>query len=121
MGVEWQGRQLGTLGDVGIFSLGRGKNITCGSGGIIVTRSEPIAAAIDERYRRLPLPTPIEMLKDIALLFVLLAFIRPAPVLDSRRAAVAEAGRNDLSHRDFDRAALGDEGGPAAPLAQPPG
>lgn len=31
--------KLGTLGDVGFFSLGRGKNITCGSGGIIVTNS----------------------------------------------------------------------------------
>ena len=38
MGVEANGRRLGTLGDVGIFSLGRGKTITCGSGGIIVTQ-----------------------------------------------------------------------------------
>jgi len=41
-----QGRKLGTIGDVGIFSFGRGKNITCGSGGLIVTASEPIAAAL---------------------------------------------------------------------------
>src|SRR6266550_4678318 len=43
MGVDVNGRRLGTLGDVGIFSLGRGKNITCGSGGIIVTSSPAIA------------------------------------------------------------------------------
>jgi perosamine synthetase len=77
MGTAWQGRQLGTLGDVGIFSLGRGKAITCGSGGVIVTRSKPVAAAIDERYRRLSSPTPIDTLKHIALLFMQLAFIRP--------------------------------------------
>src|SRR5688572_15211615 len=77
MGTECQDRQLGTIGDVGIFSLGRGKTITCGSGGIIVTRSKPIAAAIDERYRRLPSPTAVETLKDLAMLLVLAAFIRP--------------------------------------------
>ena len=40
------GQWLGTQGDVGFFSLGRGKNITCGSGGIILTQSDQIAAAI---------------------------------------------------------------------------
>jgi dTDP-4-amino-4,6-dideoxygalactose transaminase len=77
MGTECDGRQLGTLGDVGIFSLGRGKTITCGSGGIIVTRSESIAAAIRERYRRLRRPSAVEALKDIVLLVALAAFIRP--------------------------------------------
>jgi perosamine synthetase len=77
MGTEWDGRKLGTLGDVGIFSLGRGKTITCGSGGMIVTRSTPIAAAIDGQYRRLPRPTGVETLKDLARLLVLTAFIRP--------------------------------------------
>ena len=38
--VACGGRKLGTLGDVGFFSLGRGKNISCGSGGIILTSSE---------------------------------------------------------------------------------
>jgi perosamine synthetase len=77
MGAGRQGRPLGTVGDVGIFSLGRGKTITCGSGGIIMTRSKPIAAAIDEQYRRLSSPTPVDTLKDFVLLLVLAAFIRP--------------------------------------------
>jgi perosamine synthetase len=46
MGVVHEGRKLGTLGDVGFFSLGRGKNITCGSGGIILTSSREIAESI---------------------------------------------------------------------------
>jgi dTDP-4-amino-4,6-dideoxygalactose transaminase len=50
MGVEVNGRRLGTLGDVGIFSFGRGKNISCGGGGAIVTNDERIAAAIDRVY-----------------------------------------------------------------------
>jgi dTDP-4-amino-4,6-dideoxygalactose transaminase len=32
LGVTVGGRKAGTLGDVGFFSLGRGKNITSGSG-----------------------------------------------------------------------------------------
>src|SRR5438128_7129737 len=56
MGVEDKGRRLGTIGDVGIFSLGRGKNITCGSGGIILTNSAPIARATARTYANLEIP-----------------------------------------------------------------
>ena len=46
LGIEAAGGHLGTLGDAGIFSFGRGKHLTCGSGGMVMTNSEPIAAAI---------------------------------------------------------------------------
>jgi len=46
MGVEIDGRMLGTVGDAGFFSLGRGKNISCGSGGIVVTSSPELAGAL---------------------------------------------------------------------------
>jgi len=39
-------KKLGTIGQVGIFSLGRGKNITTVDGGIIVTQSDSLAAEI---------------------------------------------------------------------------
>jgi perosamine synthetase len=77
MGAEANGRPLGTLGDVGIFSLGRGKNITCGSGGIIVTNSRQIAEPLGRLYRRLEPPTVGEQLKDFARLVVMAIFIRP--------------------------------------------
>jgi dTDP-4-amino-4,6-dideoxygalactose transaminase len=77
MGAEADGRALGTLGDVGIFSLGRGKNITCGSGGVIVTRSDQIAGAIDRRYRQIGVPTPAEVVKDLVQLALMAVFIRP--------------------------------------------
>lgn len=51
MGVESDsGVKLGTQGDVGFFSLGRGKNVTCGSGGIILTSTEEIAAKLAAEY-----------------------------------------------------------------------
>ncbi len=53
MGGRHNGSFLGTLGDVGFFSLGRGKNITCGSGGVILTNSDHIATRIQAEYAKL--------------------------------------------------------------------
>jgi dTDP-4-amino-4,6-dideoxygalactose transaminase len=50
MGVSRDGKKLGTIGDVGFFSFGRGKNVTCGSGGMIVTSSPSIAGKIRTLY-----------------------------------------------------------------------
>jgi perosamine synthetase len=47
------GRPLGTTGDVGFLSFGRGKNLTCGSGGLILTNSDQLADAIRGEYDRL--------------------------------------------------------------------
>jgi dTDP-4-amino-4,6-dideoxygalactose transaminase len=77
MGVEADGRKLGTIGDVGVFSLGRGKNITCGSGGIVITQSDRIAADIRRQWPGLESPPPAEMLADFAKLIVMKIFIRP--------------------------------------------
>ena len=77
MGVESDGRKLGTIGDVGIFSLGRGKNITCGSGGVIVTRSRDVAAALARRYAEIDNPSLMEQVKDFATLAFMVLFIRP--------------------------------------------
>ena len=77
MGVESGGRKLGTLGDVGVFSLGRGKNITCGSGGIVVTDSDRIADTLRAQWPSLESPLPAESLKDFAKLVFMAIFIRP--------------------------------------------
>jgi dTDP-4-amino-4,6-dideoxygalactose transaminase len=77
MGVESGGRQLGTLGDVGIFSLGRGKNITCGSGGIIITSSGRLADAIGHLYRPLTAASRASQLTDFVRLVIMAIFIRP--------------------------------------------
>jgi dTDP-4-amino-4,6-dideoxygalactose transaminase len=53
MGGASDGRLLGTLGDVAFFSLGRGKNLTCGTGGIILTCSSSLAGQIQTEYAAL--------------------------------------------------------------------
>jgi perosamine synthetase len=77
MGAESGGRRLGTIGDAGIFSLGRGKNITCGSGGIIVTNSGPVADAIARLYRPLVTASRASQLADFVRLAIMAIFIHP--------------------------------------------
>ena len=38
-GVEYKGKKVGSIGDVGVFSFFSNKTITCGEGGMIVTNS----------------------------------------------------------------------------------
>jgi len=42
-GVKYKNRFLGTLGDVGVFSLTETKNISCGEGGLLITNNKNIA------------------------------------------------------------------------------
>jgi dTDP-4-amino-4,6-dideoxygalactose transaminase len=70
-------KKLGTIGDVGFFSFGRGKNVTCGSGGLIVTNSQSIAGAIAVRYANLPVPGILEMWKDFLEAALMTMFIHP--------------------------------------------
>lgn len=42
-GVEYKGKKVGSLGDIGTFSFFANKTITCGEGGMLVTNSIEIA------------------------------------------------------------------------------
>ncbi|MGQ0554980.1 MAG: DegT/DnrJ/EryC1/StrS family aminotransferase [Nitrospiraceae bacterium] len=46
-------RLLGTQTHVGFFSLGRGKNVSAGSGGIIVTNNDVVGSAVRQVYTEL--------------------------------------------------------------------
>jgi perosamine synthetase len=54
MGATLQGQPAGTMGDVGIYSLGRGKALPAVEGGILVTRDAAIAKAIHAELVQLP-------------------------------------------------------------------
>ena len=78
MGGNYKGKKLGTIGDAGIFSLGRGKNITCGSGGIIVTNSDAVARELGREYARLEAPGITEGLKELVKTALMALFIHPS-------------------------------------------
>jgi dTDP-4-amino-4,6-dideoxygalactose transaminase len=42
IGSYYDGKQAGTLGDIGCFSFTQGKHFTCGEGGFIVTKNEEL-------------------------------------------------------------------------------
>lgn len=77
LGVRRNGQALGTFGDVGILSFGRGKHITCGSGGAVVTNSDRIAEAIAARYREVPAPPWWDAITDFVSVVLMMVFIRP--------------------------------------------
>jgi perosamine synthetase len=54
LGASWDGRKAGTLGDVGFYSLSKGKNITTIEGGIIVTDDDNLARRIELLVCTLP-------------------------------------------------------------------
>jgi dTDP-4-amino-4,6-dideoxygalactose transaminase len=77
MGEIGEDGKLGTLGDVGFFSLGRGKALSCVEGGIIVTNRDDIAEALGGILSRLPrygLPALSSLILKAAALMLL---IRP--------------------------------------------
>lgn len=77
MGGRYKDGFLGTVGDVGFYSLGRGKNITCGSGGIVVTNDDTIAATLTKHYATLEKPLFKEDVKNWLQTVLLSFFIRP--------------------------------------------
>jgi perosamine synthetase len=77
MGGDCKGQKLGTIGDVGFYSLDRGKNITCGSGGIIITRSEMIGATLARQYANVEETSFTEDVKNFLQLCLMSLFIRP--------------------------------------------
>lgn len=54
MGAEHGGRKMGTVGDAGFFSLGRGKALSTVEGGVVVTDRCDIAAGIRRRMTLVP-------------------------------------------------------------------
>lgn len=78
MGIGCQGKAAGTKGDVGFFSLGRGKVICAVEGGIIVTRNPDLATALQREYRKLPPYTWREKVILLAKAIALVCFLRPS-------------------------------------------
>lgn len=77
LGLTSNGRFLGTLGDVGVCSFGRGKHVTCGAGGAVVTNSDEIAELIRLECETLPRASRLRTLRNFATVAFMTIFIRP--------------------------------------------
>jgi dTDP-4-amino-4,6-dideoxygalactose transaminase len=57
LGASRNGHFAGTVGDVGLYSFGRGKALTAIEGGLIVTNSDEIARAVQAEAAELAIPS----------------------------------------------------------------
>lgn len=71
------GRYAGTFGDVGIYSLDKGKNITSIQGGVIVSNNSELAAPLSEAFSALPPPHFGQTLSNSIKLLAYAALLRP--------------------------------------------
>ena len=53
LGATWQGRPVGTIGEIGFYSLARGKGLTLYEGGVLVSRDETLRKELEETSRGL--------------------------------------------------------------------
>ena len=77
VGAEHNGERLGTRGDVGFFSFGRGKNVTCGAGGMILTGMPAVAREIQRLAQALPSPSRASAVKSLAEMCAMSLFLAP--------------------------------------------
>jgi len=77
MGGRWKNKKLGTFGDVGFFSLGRGKALSTVEGGIILTNRDDIAQKISALLTHIPGYNNLELFNLVIEAILLSLFMRP--------------------------------------------
>ncbi|MEA2031892.1 MAG: DegT/DnrJ/EryC1/StrS family aminotransferase [candidate division Zixibacteria bacterium] len=77
MGSQLGEKALGLQGDIGFYSLGRGKNMTTYSGGIIVTDREDIAEYLTNLMHTIPRPGLVGEVVCGIKLFIYSNFLHP--------------------------------------------
>ena len=78
MGAQVGGRPCGTWGDAGIFSFDKGKNVSAIDGGIVITDSGEIAAAIDAEMATQPTPSAVSSTVHVAKAIAYFMLLRPS-------------------------------------------
>ncbi len=57
LGAKWEGKPVGTNGDFGLFSLGPGKPISTGGGGVVIANKQRDIAKLEKWWQHLPQST----------------------------------------------------------------
>lgn len=77
LGVEYDGRKLGSFGLVAYFSFGITKPFNTLGGGMILTDDEKLNNKIKERVKNLPTTKKVDLLKNLAISLIVYIFTRP--------------------------------------------
>lgn len=78
MGAKGDGSLLGCGGDASFFSLGRGKAISTMGGGVIITRSRPIADALAKQVMCCAEAGWMQIVRQVLVTIFILLFSKPA-------------------------------------------
>lgn len=76
-GVRVDGQQVGTFGDIGVFSFAEGKNMPCYGGGAIATADAEIARRAAEILAKAPVAASGDMAKQAFAIWVKWLLTRP--------------------------------------------
>ena len=98
MGAKLGNRYLGTFGDLGFFSLGRGKNISTTEGGIILSQDEEISILLKKELSDLRKNLGIEFFLKILIYKI---FLNPYLFWVPERIPALKLGESEFS-LDFD-------------------
>ncbi len=77
-GVRVDGQQVGTFGDIGVFSFAEGKNMPCFGGGVIVTANNDIARRAEKITSQTLAPPKGETIKKAFKIWIQYLLTRPA-------------------------------------------
>ncbi len=76
-GVRVDGKQVGTFGDIGVFSFAEGKNMPCFGGGAIATANDEIAQRAAAKLSEIPKPDSNAVTKKAVSVWVMWLLTRP--------------------------------------------
>jgi dTDP-4-amino-4,6-dideoxygalactose transaminase len=76
-GVRVGGKQVGTFGDIGVFSFAQGKNMPCFGGGAIATADEEIATRARKLVAETPIPPAAELRSEAISVWIKWLLTRP--------------------------------------------
>jgi aminotransferase len=75
--VRVDGKQVGTFGDIGVYSFAQGKNMPCFGGGAIATSDEEIAARASRIVAETPIPSTAELRSEALSVWIKWLLTRP--------------------------------------------
>ena len=65
LGAKHNGQFTGTFGDIGMFSFGSDKNVSCVRGGALITNDDDLAKKITDFRSRLPLSRRVKVIQHL--------------------------------------------------------
>lgn len=97
LGARWAGRPVGTHGDFGLFSLGPGKPLSTGGGGVVCTTNRVYAAALARRWQDIETPRGVNAGWALARLGLFSLAFHPTGWWLAARAGAQKVGESEAS------------------------